>query len=481
MCSEIRTYRFWLFLLYLLLLSITAHFFHGNVIAFVLMPFALFFYEISSYRFFLLYMAGYLLFFEAYMPTSGVAFIHTPDVCLGVFLILYLFFKRDYTFSIPLDKCLLPLYLFILYVFIMAVPVFNLRGIDGSLISDVKKFAILSTVVFFVQEPIFNPKKIYALLFAIVAYSSAYGLLQLVNYEFTHNRVVTWNEIYFGNALIIAVVMLTTIKNIKFKKVLIVLSVMLFVSLLITQTRSIWISTCLSLVLYMLVVLRSKFKKIQFVSVVKVAGSILVFFVVLQIIAQVALHTDIVSFLLKRLTQGEKNELVSPYASLGYRIYESYNVWLHRSFWGHGTGSFLYMFQTQMHMFKFVNWWSIHCEYMEILHKWGFFGLGLYLWFLTVYFITSFKLMLSKKKFISSLGAIAFFLFFNTAITSITSGYVFRANIILLDILLVGIVVNYSNRNNRMKKNHGAEVSDALPAPSSSTTDESSSTVSLGG
>jgi hypothetical protein len=294
-------------------------------------------------------------------------------------------------------------------------------------------------------------------------------------------RVVTWNEIYFGNALIIAVVMLTTVKSAQFKKVLVVLSVILFVSLLITQTRSIWISTCLSLVLYMLVLLRNKIKKIQFVSVVKVVSSMLVFLVVLQIIAQAALHTDIQSFLLKRLTEGGKDELISPYASLGYRIYESYNVWLHRSFWGHGTGSFLYLFQTQMHINKFINWWSIHCEYMEILHKWGFFGLGLYVWFLVVYFITSFKLMLSKKKFTSSLGAIAFLIFFNTAITSLTSGYIFRANMILLDILLVGIVVNYSNRSNHMKKNYGAEVSDALPAPSSSTPDESSATVSLGG
>jgi hypothetical protein len=146
------------------------------------------------------------------------------------------------------------------------------------------------------------------------------------------------------------------------------------------------------------------------------------------------------------MTITDNTELINPFSSLGYRIYESVSVWLKRSLWGHGTGAYLYLFQTQMGRMKFLYWQSIHCEYMEILHKWGFFGLGLYFVFIATYLFQSFKLFISKKKFVSLIGAIAFLTFSNTLIISVTSGYMFRVNMLMWVNLMIGVIVNYRTR-----------------------------------
>jgi len=99
-----------------------------------------------------------------------------------------------------------------------------------------------------------------------------------------------------------------------------------------------------------------------------------------------------------------------------------------------------------------MKWWSIHSEYFEILHKWGFVGLGLYLWFLYKFFPGNHsKSCNRKKKFVSSLGAIAFLSLLNTSIISLSSGYFGRVNMIFYDILLIGIVVNYYVLGHRQK------------------------------
>ena len=98
-----------------------------------------------------------------------------------------------------------------------------------------------------------------------------------------------------------------------------------------------------------------------------------------------------------------------------------------------------------------MYWWSIHSEYMEILHKWGFCGLGLYFLFLGVYLFNAIRLALSKNKFIAGIGAIAFLTIANTAVVSITSGYMTRVNMLMWDIIMIGAVIYYGNRTRKKK------------------------------
>jgi hypothetical protein len=158
------------------------------------------------------------------------------------------------------------------------------------------------------------------------------------------------------------------------------------------------------------------------------------------------INSDITTLVTKRMTDFKKKEIINPLSSMGYRMYESYSVWTKRTFWGHGTGAYLYLIQTMYPDKKFMHWWSIHCEYMEVLHKWGFAGLALYGLFLAVFLFKSLRLLFSKKQFIATIGAVTTLTVLNTAVISITSGYMFRVNMLMWDVLMVCLVVYYGNR-----------------------------------
>ena len=434
--------------LYLSVVSVVANTFDLPAVAFFLAPLPLLLFKFDSFPFLCIYSACNLFFFT----TLNFGFLQPADACLLVFLAVYFINRNDaFSITIPRNSVVLFLYLFLAYVFIMAIGPLHSKGPEFWLMYDVKKYLVLATAVFFITQPLFGPKKIVLLLLVIIAFTALHGSLVIGNFLITQSRQVTWNEIYYGNSSIVCIVLLGVVKNRKYKLFLSVAALITIIALLATETRSIWISTTLCIAAYLLVVLWSKLKKFE---VKQLAMTIVMFcflLMVIELFMRLFLHTDLPSFLFNRMTEFNNNELLSPFTSLGYRLYESFVVWTQRSFWGHGTGAYLYLVQTQFPEKKFMYWPSIHSEYIEMLHKWGFFGLGLYLLFIGAFLKQSLQLFLSGKKFISAIGAIAFLTICNTLVTSITSSYITRVNMIIWDILMIGVVVNYRKRMPKRK------------------------------
>jgi O-Antigen ligase len=444
--------------LFLSIVSVSTHFFHAKYLAFIVVSFPLFFYKFNSYHFIILYSACELLFFESYLGTSYIWLLQISDACIIVyFASLIIVRNQGLSFSLPINGLLLPLYLFIGYVMVMAVGPLLKTGPDYWILWDCKRFLTLGLVAFFCVQPVFGPKRITSVLLFIVLFTTLHALVTIGKFVATHERCLTWNEIFFANISIVGVILYFFITN-KMLKVMLLCSIAIIVTgMLVTQTRTIWISTVLCLAIYLSIVFKSKVSGINVKKVLGAAIAAVSIVIVVFVICKYALGIDIQSFIAHRMVAGHRNELADNTSSLGYRIYESYSIWKKRSLFGHGTGATLYLVQHVSGKLKFRHWWSIHSEYFEFLHKWGFVGLGLYGWFLYKFFGQSFHLLRSKKKFVSALGAIAFFSMLNTSIISITSGYFGRINMIFYDILIVGIVVNYFPHN--MQKPMGSRPS----------------------
>jgi hypothetical protein len=438
--------------LFLSIISVSAHFFHAKYLAFVLVSLPLFFFKFNSFHFFILYGACELFFFESFLGTSYVWLFQISDACIIVFFAcLVAAGKKRPSFSIPVNGLLLPLYLFIGYVAVMAIGPLFTTGPDFWLLWDCKRFLTLGLVAFFCFQPIFSPKKIIYILLTIVLFTTLHAMVNIGKFILTHERCLTWNEIYFANISIVGIILYFIISN-KLLKILLASSVVLmFLGMLVAQTRTIWISTVFCLAIYLIMVLKSGAGRIKLKKIARAAVASISMAFAIYLLCEYAIGIDIKSYVVRRMVTGQRNELVDPSSSIGYRIYESYAIWKKRTLFGHGTGAYIYLVKPFKGKIKFMKWWSIHSEYFEILHKWGFVGLGLYLWFLYKFFRQSFQILQSKKKFVSSLGAIAFLSLLNTSIISLSSGYFGRVNMIFYDILLIGIVVNYYVPGNRQK------------------------------
>jgi O-antigen ligase len=165
-----------------------------------------------------------------------------------------------------------------------------------------------------------------------------------------------------------------------------------------------------------------------------------------EILLRVSTGKGLEGYLLDRLTAHQAGELVNPWSSLGYRIHESLAVWEKRTWFGHGSGARLYLFFTQLGMSKYINWWSIHSEYFEMLHKYGFVGLGIFLWFLGAVLIRARRLAMQGARFPSAIGFVALITLVNHCVVSITSGFLVRENVMLYMAMIVGMVEYYLPR-----------------------------------
>jgi len=47
----------------------------------------------------------------------------------------------------------------------------------------------------------------------------------------------------------------------------------------------------------------------------------------IYLLCEYAIGIDIKSYVVRRMVTGQRNELVDPSSSIGYRIYESYAIW----------------------------------------------------------------------------------------------------------------------------------------------------------
>jgi hypothetical protein len=450
--TPIRSFLFIGLFFYLLILALIVSFSEHQLIGMLLAPLPLFFFRINSTNMLILYFACNLFFFPSSWDGANFYFMQISDAVLIAYLVCYYIKKEDFfSFVLPRNSMVLVLYVFLFFIMIRAIGPLLGKGYDIWLFYDIKKYLVFMLAAFFCTQQIFGPKKIVTILFAIIFFTVLHSLTAVISFFFTQERQLTWNEIYFGNIPIVCLVLLTVVKKVRYKIFLTISALLSLLAMLSTQTRSIWIATTICIVSFLFYQFFIKMKKVEVQEVVKTLLLTVIMVVIIQILMQVFLGTDLWTFLIKRLTSFKSGDPINPFSSIGYRFYESYCVLLHRTFWGHGTGAYLFIFETQGKGYKWVNWWSIHSEYMEVIHKWGIFGLGLYLVFLGFILKQSFQLLLSKKKFIAAMGAIAFFTIVNTLIISITSGYFFRVNMIMFDVIIVGIVANYYYRLRRIK------------------------------
>jgi O-antigen ligase len=150
-------------------------------------------------------------------------------------------------------------------------------------------------------------------------------------------------------------------------------------------------------------------------------------------------NNQLTGLITSRLNDFKIEELINPASSTGYRLYESFMVIREASLFGHGSGARIHLVDTIGNT-KWHHWWSIHNEYIEILHKYGFIGLGIFLLLLIIYFFKSAVLIFHHKSSLQTIGLITFLIMLQHCIISMTSGYIIRDNIVPFLAILFSLV-----------------------------------------
>lgn len=433
---------------YLAVLSLAANLSGQSWPAFFLAPLPMAFLKLDDFRFMLLALSGYLLFFEGTQPASNFLFFNTPDSMVIAYIGLYLFNRdRFATFSIPVSPGLVALYAFILYGFALSIIPLAEFGTDFYVMRDIKNLCFLLLVPMLCRagNPLLEPKGIFLALCAVLALTSMHALVRLIGFLANGERVITWNEIFFADGVLIATVLLGLGLSRRTRIFLYVCLTLCLMGLLATQTRGLWISVLVSLSLYGFLRVR-KSGRFSADLLLRHLPSILILLGAAEILLRVSTGKGLEGYLLNRLTAHQAGELVNPWSSLGYRIHESLAVWEKRTWFGHGSGARLYLFFTQLGMSKYINWWSIHSEYFEMLHKYGFVGLGIFLWFLGAVLKRARRLAMQGARFPSTIGFVALITLVNHCVVSITSGFLIRENVMLYMAMIVGMVEYYLPR-----------------------------------
>jgi hypothetical protein len=433
---------------YLGILSLITHFTRQTWFGFFFAPLPMLFLRMDNFRFMLLAFAGYLLYFPGNLPGSNFLFFNTPDSLVLAYIGLFLFNRRGYAvFSIPFSPGLTPLYAFIIYGFALSVgPVLEF-GSDFYVMRDIKNLCFLLLVPMLGRdgEPMFAPKALFHLLCGILAFTSLHAVIVLAEFLIAGGRVITWNEVFFADGVLLVPILLGLDLSKRIRGFLFASLVLCLMGLLACETRGLWISAAASFLVYASLRIR-KAGFIGFDGLRKLLPALVLLVVSAEAILRLSSGTGLGGFILNRLTAHSANELVNPWSSLGYRIHESLVVWQKRTWFGHGSGARLYLFFTQLGMSKFINWWSIHSEYFETLHKYGFIGLGLLVWFLAATLRRALRLALRSARYPSTIGFAVLITLLNHCLVSITSGYLIRENVMLYMVVLVCMVERYLPR-----------------------------------
>jgi O-antigen ligase len=438
----------WAYLGYLAILSIATHLSGQGWLGFLLAPAPMVFLRLDAFRFMLLALSGYLLFFEASNPAANFEYFNNPDLMVLAYMLLYLFNRRGFAvFRLPLSRGLLPLYAFILYGLALSVGPLAEFGPDLYVIRDVKNLLFLCLVPVLCRrdERALDPKPLFLLLLAILVFTAAHAVVVLTDFVATGARVVTWNEVFFADGVLIAPILLGLDLTRATRRILVACLALCLLGLIAAQTRGLWLSVIVSFALYMAMRMRHS-RRFGVGALLNRLPLILLLLAAIELILRFSSGKGAADFLMNRLSASQSNELVDPWSSLGYRIHESLVVWEKRTWFGHGSGARLYIFFTQLGMSKFINWWSIHSEYFEILHKYGFAGLGLFLWFLAATLRRAWKVAMSGSRYPSAIGYVAVITLVNHGVVSITSGYLVRENVMLYMVLVVAMVERYRSR-----------------------------------
>jgi hypothetical protein len=325
------------------------------------------------------------------------------------------------------------------YCSVMTLPTLQRYGGDPYVLLDINDcLMLLLAPVIFISNKL-TLKNYMVIILTIVLSSAIYGAVINCSYFTSPDRKLTWNETFFADAIILSIILIQYLKNVKIKKILVVSTIICFLSMIFTQTRSIWLSCMVCCSIFFVVKLFKNFKKFG-----KLFLRISFVFIIL-IGAQEVFNNKVTSLITKRMTDFKVEELINPASSTGYRIYESYMVIRNASWFGHGSGARLHLVDTPGKM-KWHYWWSIHDEYLEILHKYGFFGLGIFLLLLSVYIYKAVILAFHRNSTLQTIGLITLLIMLQHCIISITSGYLIRDNIVPFIALLISLVETGWNR-----------------------------------
>ncbi|HLP41064.1 MAG TPA: O-antigen ligase family protein [Fibrobacteria bacterium] len=426
---------------YLALLALATHASGFGPLGVAFFPLALLLAGFSPAAFLWITFAGFLLFFEAHLGASNAGPVNTPDLAAMAFFLHSLLSRNGFSYRLPLSPLLLFLYAFLAYSFALTVPTIQTHGpFDPWLLRDLKCLLYLALAALLCRHPGLGPKQLILLLLGTVLLTAGHAAFCLVQFALGGGRIFTWNEIFLADAVPLAVVLLAIPGLRRYRGALRVALVFSAIGLVLTQTRGVWLGTAAALIVY---------------GVLQMAGAdrarlramgrgLLVGFAILvvaSLASRAAFNIDPVARIRDRFLQaGTPTEFIDPYASLGYRIHESLVVWEQRTWLGHGTGARLHLFFTQMGKSGMMDWWSIHSEYFEVLHKYGFVGLGLFLLLLGAMAVSAFRLAWSRQAVPSAMGYSVLLAVTNHAVASITSGYIIREHTAIYFAFLVVVL-----------------------------------------
>jgi len=405
----------------------------------LLVPLALVFQRLNVYRFLVLVFAGTIVFFPPGWPGSFLYFLFTPDILIITFVILAILAVKPTTLRLPLYGPMVPLYAFVAYALILAIPPIVNGGKADSIAFDLKAILtlLLIPLVIKLDEYGREPKKIYLLLFTFVLLTSLHSLVVIGQFLVTRYRVESWNEIFVSDAILATVALLSLPFSKGTKRGLWAALGLTIFALIAIQTRGLWLSTLFALGFYAVAMFVTS-TRFEIRTVVRSALWLAGLAIVVNYGATLVIGQSIADLFLNRLAGFSPTELADPYSSMGYRLHESWAIWDERTFFGHGTGATIRLFFTQLGVNGYIDWWAIHSGYFELLHKFGFFGLALFAWLYVSIFHRGWRLARKPSRHAKVFGILVMTLVINHAVVSITSGYFLRWAVLIWILLIYG-------------------------------------------
>jgi hypothetical protein len=435
-----------------------AHLIHAPLLAFITIPMTLALVGSGIQGYLWASLAGYMTFFQGFSKFSNVGALNVPDSLLFAYLII-VFAKGDLSLRLkwPASKFAWSIYAFAFYALFMSLPMMiEISMADTWYYRDVKNTLQYFLFIPLVLDKTFGVKSAYRLLLWICVFTSIHAIFSIGEYIAVRKRIVTWNEIFFSDVLIMSVVLLPVF-NRGYQKWLLRISLAAAAGGLIAgQTRGLWLSTAGSLLLLFLIPL-FKTRKATEASPIRILISGFLFVLILGTAFKLSTDHDLIRFVKNRMTEFSPYELIDPNSSLGYRIHESLAVWEKRTWLGHGSGGRIRLLFTQFGEPKMMDWWSIHSEYFEMLHKYGFIGLILFVFFHIYAALKSARIWLKGSALLQPLGAISCILIINHAVISITAGFLIRENVMGLMVLLLVIAEKFDRKSQRTENSRENE------------------------
>jgi O-antigen ligase len=447
--------RFFFVLLYFAALSVAARIVHFAPPFILLAPLSLLFVRLNAYRFLVILIAGYVLFFRPGTPGTVSQGLLISDSLTLAFLFMMLISpsSKPGEVRIPFSGTLAGIYALVAYVLVLT-PMAVMKYRPEYVLFDLKNFFyfLLIPVLLVFDGSSREPKKFVRLVGTFLIFEFFHSLLVIGEFMITRGRVLTLNEIFISDAVIISLLFLRLPLRTRTIWLLRLALAVFLLALLIVQTRGVWASTAAALMLFYFLDFFQN-KNFRVASLLRRAAITAVLFGIADVAVRILSGNSVVGFIKNRLAQGDMKELVDPYSSTGYRLHESWAVWTERTNFGHGPGASLHLFFTLSGKGGFTDWWAIHSGYFEILHKLGFVGLGIVFWLFGSYYFLGRRMTKSPSRTVSVFGAILSTVIVNHAVVSISSGYMFRHGV-LMWILLFFIAERLRTPKKRQTAGH---------------------------